>query len=209
MPSLAVKTCAVCERTLLMGELATRFAPGLGSELVEVCPLCHEEAQEHGWIREGSPSVPTMQPERRRRGLLAGLFETRRAGAFEPRRHGSAAEPATPTPARRRMSPREAALAEAADHFNSSPYRRTVAGIAKSLGAPNASIVHLSGVNKEVVITVAWEISWYQYRVSLDSLQAVRLAERGTELEALDASFQQWNAEVDDEGRLHPNVARR
>ena len=32
-------------------------------------------------------------------------------------------------------------MVEAADFFNSSPYRRTVGGIAKSLGQPKASIV--------------------------------------------------------------------
>jgi hypothetical protein len=52
-------------------------------------------------------------------------------------------------------------------------------GIAKSLGDPRASIVPLSGVNAEVVVTVAWDISWYQYRVTPESGQPVRLAERG------------------------------
>ena len=58
-------------------------------------------------------------------------------------------------------------MVEAADLFNASPYRRTVGGIGKSLGEPHASVVPLSGVNTEVVVTVAWDISWYQYRVLL------------------------------------------
>ena len=57
--------------------------------------------------------------------------------------------------------------------------RRTVGGISKSLGEPRISIVPLSGVNTEIVITVAWDISWYQYRVTPDLAQPVRLAERG------------------------------
>ena len=59
-------------------------------------------------------------------------------------------------------------MVEAADLFNASQYRRTVGGIAKSLGDPTVSVVVLSGVNSEVVVTVAWDISWYQYRVTPD-----------------------------------------
>jgi hypothetical protein len=32
------------------------------------------------------------------------------------------------------------------------------------------------------VITIAWDISWYQYRISPDSAQPVKLAERGHEV---------------------------
>ena len=35
-------------------------------------------------------------------------------------------------------------------------------------------------------MTVAWDISWYQYRVTPGSAQPVRLEERGLELEELD-----------------------
>ena len=183
-----------------MGERSTRFAPD-GDELVDVCPLCQEIALDSGWIREGSPSVPTMRPERRRRRLSLGAI-------FEPRRPPAQTALVEPVLPARRLSRTEAAVAEAAELFNASPFRRTVAGIAKSLGQPEASIVQLSGVNKEVVVTVAWEISWYQYRVSLDSIQPVRLAERGLELEELDPSFKRWNAHVDSEGRLVPDGAR-
>jgi hypothetical protein len=99
-------------------------------------------------------------------------------------------------------------MVDAADLFNASAYRRTVAGIAKSLGPPKASIVPLSGVNTEVVITVAWDISWYQYRVTVDSAQPVRLEERGLELAEVDRTFQAWNAELDAHGRLVPAIAR-
>jgi hypothetical protein len=194
-----VQVCAICERTLLTGEHATKFSPEAGTELVDVCPLCTEVALDHGWIREGSPSTPTIRAGRRRRRLsLAALFEPRHE---EPSR--IAVEPLL-----RRLTEPEAAMVQAADLFNTSPYRRTVAGIARSLGEPDASIVRLSGVNREAVITVAWDISWYQYRVSFDSLQAVRLAERGHELEELDIAFKRWNAHLDEEGRIVPHFAR-
>jgi hypothetical protein len=108
----------------------------------------------------------------------------------------------------RKLSDGEVALLEAADLFNGSAYRRTVGGIAKSLGEPSASIVPLSGTSGELAVTVAWELSWYQYRVSPDSAQPVRLERRGHELEELDEGFKDWNAQVEDEGRLVPEIAR-
>ncbi len=97
---------------------------------------------------------------------------------------------------------------EAAELFNASTYRRTVGGIARSLGPPKVSIVPLSGVNTEVVVTVAWELSWYQYRVSFDAAQPVRLEERGLEVDELETMFLDWNTELAEDGRLVPNIAR-
>ena len=197
-PHLAVKTCAICERTLLTGERALRFSSD-GRDYVDVCPLCQEIALEQGWIREGEPTTPVLDDRRRRRlPRLGSIFEQRRQHAAPE----TASTPEAPSTVRRRATSREAALAEAADVFNSSPFRRTVAGIAKSLGEPLASLVVLSGVNREVVVTIAWDISWYQYRVSFDSIQPVRLAERGYELDELDPSFKRWNASVADDGSL-------
>ena len=99
-------------------------------------------------------------------------------------------------------------MVEAADLFNASAFRRTVAGIAKSLGPPRASILPLSGANPEVAVTVAWDLSWYQYRVAFDSAQPVRLEERGVELRELDQKYRSWNARVEDGGRLMPNIER-
>src|SRR5205823_10157707 len=78
-------------------------------------------------------------------------------------------------PILRRLSEAELAMVEAVDLFNASQYRRTVAGIGKSLGEPRVSVVRLSGINAEAVVTVAWDISWYQYLVSPASGHPVRL----------------------------------
>src|SRR5207247_5222325 len=109
---------------------------------------------------------------RRRRGL---------ASLFDPRRQPPD-DPVVSEPILRRLSVPEQQMVEAADIFNVSDYRRTVGGIAKSLGEPRASIVPLSGVSGELVVTVAWDLSWYQYRVSPDSAHPLRLAEPGPEL---------------------------
>jgi hypothetical protein len=195
-----LRQCAVCERTLLLGERSVRFAPEEGAELVHVCPLCQETAVEHGWIKEGTPTQPTVPGYRRRRrrglGELLGLS----------RSNGETIAP--PEPILRRLSNDEIAVLEAADLFNASTYRRTVGGIAKSLGEARASIVPLSGVSGELAVTVAWDLSWYQYRVSPDSGQPVRLERRGHELDELESVFKDWNTRVEDEGRLVPDIAR-
>ena len=200
--NVETRICAVCGRSLLTGERPVRYAPtGSSSEVVDVCLLCQEIAVESGWIKEGSPTTPIVRAERkRRRNLgLGGLFERRRPTPEQP----VASEPIL-----RRLSEHELAIVEAADLFNTSAFRRTIAGIAKSLGEPKASVVPLSGVNPEVVITIAWDLSWYQYRVTLDAAQPVRLEERGHELAEIEAGFDEWNARLEDDGRLVPQIAR-
>ncbi len=110
-------------------------------------------------------------------------------------------------PILRRLSEPELAMVEAADVFNESAFRRTIAGIAKSLGQPKASIVPLSGPSNEVVLTVAWDISWYQYRVTPDSAQPVRLAERGHDPHELETNFTTWNAKLTGDGRIAPDIS--
>ena len=193
------RICAVCERTLLTGERALRFSPN-GEDYVDVCPLCQDIALEHGWVKEGSPTTPTVpnQRRRRRRGL---------ASLFDPRRQPPD-DPVVAEPILRRLSAREQVMVEAADIFNASDYRRTVGGIAKSLGEPRASIVPLSGVNSELVLTFAWEITWYQYRVMPEAPQPLRLADRGADIAEIEAPYTDWNAQLDDSGRVIPDVAR-
>ena len=195
------RQCAICERTLLMGERAVHYAPEEGAELVDVCPLCQEIAIEHGWLKEGTPTTPKIQNDRKRkRRGLAELFGLSRGGPEET--------VTPPEPILRRLSLDEVALVEAADLFNASSYRRTVGGIAKSLGDAKASIIPLTGDAGELAVTVAWDLSWYQYRVSPESAQPVRLERRGHELEELEDGFKEWNAHVEDEGRLVPAIAR-
>jgi hypothetical protein len=192
----ALHTCAICERTLLVGERAVRYSPD-GEGFVDVCALCQETALEHGWIKEGSPTSPVVAERRRRRRGLSAIFESQKPTV----------EPVVDEPILRRLSQRELAMVEASDLFNESAFRRTIAGIAKSLGAPKASIVPLSGTSAEVVLTVAWDISWYQYRITPDSGQPVRLAERGDDPRELEAMFTGWNAKLTPDGRIAPDIS--
>jgi hypothetical protein len=195
------RSCAICERTLLMGEKAIRFSPNGGNDFVDVCPLCAELAVEYGWLREGAPTTPVAFPERKRRNAswLSGLLGGRQRAAEET---------IVSEPILRRLSDHEQAMIGAADLFNASQYRRTVGGIGRSLGLPKVSVVVLSGVNSEVVVTVAWDISWYQYRVSPESENPVRLEGRGHDPTELESSFTSWNAHMADDGRVVPDIAR-
>ena len=195
-----LRSCAICERTLLLGERSFRYAPEEGADLVDVCPLCQEIAVEHGWLKEGTPSTPVVVGDRRRRRrTLPELLGFKRGKE----------ETVVPSePILRRLSNDEVAILEAAELFNGSSFRRTVGGIQKSLGEAKASLIPLSGAAGELAVTVAWDLSWYQYRVSPDSAQPVRLERRGHELDELEDSFKEWNAHVADEGRLVPDIAR-
>jgi hypothetical protein len=195
---MEAKRCAICERTLLVGELAVRFAPDGVDEFVDVCPLCQEAALDHGWVREGSPTGPAVRHPRRRRALsLATIFGTQRRAAPET----IVAEPIL-----RRLSGNEQAIVEAVALFNANDALRTVEGIARSLGEPRVSVAVLSGPNPDVVLTFVWEISWYQYRINRDSPQPVRLAERGMEPGELDEKFTAWNAHLEQGSGVYPEI---
>ena len=193
----ALRTCAICERSLLVGERSVRYSPD-GESLVDVCPLCLDIALEHGWLKEGSPTTPVVNDRRRKRRGLSSLFGESRKPTVER---------VVDEPILRRLSEPELAMVEAADLFNESAFRRTIAGIAKSLGSPRASIVPLSGTNNEVVLSVAWDISWYQYRITPDSAQPVRLAERGHDPRELESMFTSWNAKLTQDGRITPEIS--
>jgi hypothetical protein len=193
------RVCGLCERTLLMGEQAVRFSPD-GHSYVHVCPLCQGVALDHGWVREGHAVSPAMQATGRKRKQKT-LWQTLLGSRDEE------PAPVVADPILRRLSDDEVALVEAADLFNQSPFRRTIAGVARSLGEPQVSIIPLPGVNAETVLTFAWDITWYQYRVSPEAAQPVRIAERGHDLAEISHQYTVWNARMDDQGRLMPALA--
>jgi hypothetical protein len=184
-----VKRCAVCERTLLLGERAVRFAPEGNHEFVDVCQLCQDTAVDHGWVREGQPLGPAVgRAARRRRTLsLGGIFGN---GHNRP----AAAESIVAEPILRRLSDEEQTMVEAAALFNASDGVRTIEGIARSLGDPQVSIVRLAGSSPDVVVTFVWDLAWYQYRVNRDAAQPLRLTDRGTEPDEIGENFRGWNA---------------
>jgi hypothetical protein len=91
--------------------------------------------------------------------------------------------------------------------FNASEHPRTIAGIARSLGEPWVSAAPDPDSPSEVALVVAWELSWYRYRVDLgDALDPVVLVDKGEELDELSDGMRDWNATADPEGRLAAGV---
>jgi hypothetical protein len=87
--------------------------------------------------------------------------------------------------------------------FNSSEAGHTVAGLTRTLGTPWVSVGAAAGRGDEVRITVAWELSWYQWGVDIgDELRPVFQIDKGREIDQLDAAARQWNAAIGEDGRL-------
>lgn len=220
--------CDVCHRTMLKGERAEAYlTPSRERRLV--CQLCAPRAQREGWIREGAapemPARPQRPPERR------GLLRRRRA-AVKPDDEPAAPFPVDPAPTSgmverldddqeprrllgRRSRPRsprhvkavptnaQLKIGRALEVFNASEHPRTVAGIARTLGIPHASASTSKSSAAEVLLTVAWELSWYQYGVDLsDGREPVRPRGQGQELSELTPEAQDWNCTVDASGRI-------
>jgi hypothetical protein len=97
----------------------------------------------------------------------------------------------------------------AISRFNASEAGRTVAGLTRTLGAPSASVGDLAGTADVVRVTVAWELTWYQWGVDLgDELRPVYELNKGYEVDEIDAAARQWNASAHD-GRIVMVAPRR
>jgi hypothetical protein len=97
----------------------------------------------------------------------------------------------------------EVKVERALELFNGSEHQRTVAGLTRTLGFPWATAVPDSSAPSAVTVVVAWELSWYRYRIDLgDTADPVALQEKGDELNDIDEALRRWNAGLDEEGRL-------
>lgn len=220
--SQAHVSCDVCGRTLLRGERAETYLAG-GTRR-EVCELCQPRALHEGWVREdaalergtGSPAGE------RRRGFMSRLLRPRqddshggngRRDEHEPpaRTRVERVERSEPLEPRRELRQVHAVptnveqrTASAIEHFNHSEHPRTVAGVARSLGAPVVVARALEEPANIVTIVISWELCWYRYEVDLDG-GAVRTAGQGYELEELEpADRVEANAIADEYGTLTP-----
>ena len=220
----AIETCAVCGRTILAGERTRTYLTPDG-EAHEVCELCRSRAEHYGWVWEEIASrQPEESPRRRNRRLGALLRrEGRRRSSIateeEPASETVEDEPEEEEPAPPRPSPDPAAPGaqvrarvpespharqeHAIERFNESQESRTVGGLMRTLGPPWISVGAAAQSSSEVRITVAWELSWYQWGVDLrDEFRPVYQIAKGHELNELDAAAQQWNAMAAEGGQL-------
>jgi len=233
-------TCAVCGRTILKGEHTEAFlAPGGDRHGVcELCFVRAEHAgwireSAHGDTPTRGPSPQERRPLfgrlRRRAGQEEATAPVDEAPPLEEgadQDPGTAAgngEPPAPRPPRRPYVPppdprhvravpttAEVKIERALDLFNASEHQRTVAGLSRSLGLPWATALPDPDAPSTVTLVVAWELSWYRYRVDLgDAVEPVALQAKGDELADIDETLHDWNAGLDDKGRLVIGTAKQ
>ena len=217
--------CDICGRTILKGERTEPFlAPG--GRRKTVCELCIPRADHEGWIRESAQNdIPATRarPQQRRsivgrlRGMLDGdgeeaapveeeappVFDDEEQPPPPPRRERPARRREQARHIRAVPTTREVKVERALELFNDSDHPRTIAGIARTLGPPEVHASPDGNAPSEVTIVVAWELSWYRYRVDLgDADEPILLLEKGDELSELEEPLREWNAVADDDGRL-------
>jgi hypothetical protein len=221
--------CDVCGRTLLRGEHAEPFLAGGARK--QVCDLCTARAQHEGWIPEAGADEYALHRSRHEgRGSWLDRVRARRAAraqeappaepAEEHVEDGRAAEaPPAPEPVASRPPrvPRhvravptnaDLKMQRALEVFNASEHVRTVAGVARSLGAPEVGVRPLPERPSVVVITVMWELSWYRYEIDLsDEAGGVRRDAQGDELTELTSEDRAANAVADERGALRLAVS--
>lgn len=160
--------------------------------------------------RDGADDGGRLAPERER--FDEPSFAT---GNGEPSTPFDVPAEEAPAPRRRREPPQdprhvravpttaEVKVERALELFNGSEHQRTVAGLTRTLGFPWATAVPDSSAPSAVTVVVAWELSWYRYRVDLgDTSDPVALQEKGDELDDIDEALRRWNAGLDEDGRL-------
>ena len=87
--------------------------------------------------------------------------------------------------------------------FNGSEHQRTVVGLARTLGPPWITALPDLDQPSQVTMVVAWELSWYRFRIDLgDEHDPVVMLEKGEELEEIDETLREWNATMDADGRV-------
>src|SRR4051795_5609657 len=93
--------------------------------------------------------------------------------------------------------------ARAVDVFNGSDRPRTVAALARALGAPFVVVRPSDTEGSIVTIVVGWELCWYRYEVDLaDEGAGVRQTGQGDELTELHPADTVPNAAADERGEL-------
>ena len=156
---------------------------------------------------EPTASAETATPTRR---VVAGSRSgARRSAAPRPRSPRRAPSPTGEARPRRRSVPQkpERRIRRAFESFNASEHRATVRSLIRSLGGPYVCAVSTDDDPSQVRITVAWELTWYQYEVDITSEgEAVRELGKGEELGQLAAEDQAWNAHAAEDGELRAGL---
>lgn len=92
-------------------------------------------------------------------------------------------------------------------YYNESAFVRRIREIMESLGKPRANLTRVPGPMPRAIVTIYWDIVWYQYLIDLrrdlpGAYERVTLYREGMDLEELAPYFKEKNAIVNDDGRL-------
>jgi len=118
------------------------------------------------------------------------------------------APPAGPSTAEHHSRPgfQLAEVQAAQKNFNESQFTNRIRDVRRSLGKPKANLTKLMGADPGALLTVTWDIIWYQYLIDLrrdvPSDARVTLHREGMDLDELASIFKEKNASLDDDGRL-------
>jgi len=216
--------CAVCGRRLLPGERPITFLTRDG-EAVEVCELCKARAEAAGWLRPDEAAAAggaaSGRDRRRSRGaqVFGGFLARRQEGQEDPEepRLDDPPPPRPPAAGRRpepepepEPPPTGTTVADAVYAFNHSDHRRTVAGLTRTLGAPRATALLRTGNGEGDVVrlTIAWEITWYQWEVSVSGRdREVRESGKGDTIDQLGTADRAWNLMAAADGTLEERAS--
>ncbi|MSO46563.1 MAG: hypothetical protein EXQ67_00540 [Thermoleophilia bacterium] len=192
--------CAICERTILIGEEPLRFSDRGQSRTV--CRLCAASARQDGWVEAGRSAPPPTRPQRQPSRLSRILMRSQTPPELDP---------ADPVRAPHGLGTaddlaRATTMLIGVETFNASPYRGTVSAIAKSLGQAKVSVVAFGGRRPGAAITIVWDLSWYRYLVEPGGIPTVRLDERGDSLAELAPRWRDWNARACADGSIELDI---
>ncbi len=226
-------SCDVCGRTILKGERAEWYlAPGgHRRQVCDLCAV--RAQHHGWIRESGAGDLPARVPRNEPRGGVLGRLRRRRpaphpgddaarlaeqeamfgaGNGTEPDEYPAEEPTPAPRPRSRPQSPRhvravpttaEVKVERALELFNGSGHQRTVAGLARTLGQPWVSALPDPAQASAVSVLVAWELSWYRYRVDLgDEADPVMMLDKGEEIDQIDESLRAWNAGLDKDGRV-------
>ncbi len=119
-------------------------------------------------------------------------------------------DPLAPLPAEAPPLPAETGIPDALYAFNHSDHRRTVAGLSRTLGPPRATALEIKngGGLPAIRLTIAWELTWYQWEVGPSGRgHEVRESGKGETIDQLRDADRAWNLLVGTDGTLQQKVA--
>jgi hypothetical protein len=154
-----------------------------------------------------APAEPRLAEQEAMYGSAEGAEPSEHRGpeeqpAVQPRERPRT-RPKDPRHVRAVPTTAEGKVDRALELFNRSSHQRTMAGLARTLGPAWVSAQPDPAQSSAVSLLVAWELSWYRYRVDLgDEEDPVEMLEKGEEMNQIEESLRDWNAALDEQGRV-------